>query len=133
LIRIWIEKYERGEYDDVAADLPKFIDTYDKAKRLHSALGYLSLNQYGEKNAPDRSKEKPDLSSEWRPLHIRGNFELLLTTITPDLGGGPMAEAIHPVADCLVGNSDSPFRQKILRLVGFPSEMRCRAVHIAQA
>jgi len=63
---VYIGAYET--LDDVAADLPKFIDTYDKAKRLHSGLGCLSPNQYGEKNAPDRSKEKPDLSSEWRPL-----------------------------------------------------------------
>ena len=37
-------------------------------------------------------------------------------SITPDLGGEPVAEAIYPVADCLVGNRDTPFRQKILHV-----------------
>lgn len=36
--------------------------------------------------------------------------------IAPDLGGEPVAEAIHSVADCLVGNRDTPFCQKILHV-----------------
>ncbi len=37
-------------------------------------------------------------------------------SITPDLDGEPVAEAIYPVADCLVGNRDTAFRQKILHV-----------------
>ena len=52
---VYVAEYET--FDDVAADLPNFIENVYNATRLHSALGYISPDRYEEINAPHGSKK----------------------------------------------------------------------------
>ncbi len=47
---------EYGTFEDVVADLSRFIEAIYNERRLHSALSYTSPNRYEEKHARDWTK-----------------------------------------------------------------------------
>jgi putative transposase len=61
-------------YDDVAADLPRFIDDVYNETPRYSALGDLSPIQFEERTPPALSKPPPDLVQRQGALNCSGTL-----------------------------------------------------------